>query len=152
MPRQSKAKKFTIGEFVTDPQQVIDAAKSGRWIWFGTDRYARVYSATWISNMNFGCVMNYIARKQLSFAVRNPEFPYVFKARFMEAIPSVSKNSEWWATCSEIPSARISEITKDSVINSACIAAMQHVGGDAKVHVVFEVPEHKTAAVKLLAP
>lgn len=150
MSRNPKPKKFTIGAFITSPQEVIDAVKSGRWIWFGTDRYARVYAASWIANMNFACVMNYIARKQLAFAVRNPEFPYVFRARLMEShVPD--KSSEWWVTCSEIPSAKIREITKSSAINAACHAAAVHVGGDARVQVVFEVPEkEKTEAVKLV--
>ncbi len=150
MPRNKKSPKFTIGPFIASPDVVVESAKTGKWIWFGTDRHARVYAATWIVNMNFGCVMNYIARKQLAVAMRNPECPYVFRARFMEAIPSISEMSEWWVTCSEIPSAQLRAATRDAAVEAACYAAAQHVGGDAKVHVIFEVPATKTRIPALL--
>lgn len=152
MPRNPKAPKFTVGAIIESPHVVITFANTGKWIWFGTDRHARVYSAQWIANMNFGCVMNYIARKQLAVAIRNPDYPYVFKAKFMEAVPGIDKQSEWWVTCSEIPDAKLCAATRDAAVDAACFAAVHYVRHDARVHVIFEVPEVSVRTLALLAP
>ncbi len=143
--------KFSVGGFITSPQEVIDAAASGKWLYLGTDRHARVYHPAWIANMNFSCVMSYVARKQLAFAKRNPEYPWVFRAQLMEShVPDIT--SEWWVTCTEIPNCKIVAITKHAVCREAEEIASKHAGYPARVQVRFEMPEAATRPVALLAP
>ncbi len=137
--------KFTVGEFVTDPQQVVAAVKSGKWLYFGTADSARVYAASWILNMNFGCVMSYVAQKQLAFAHRNSEYPYVWTAKWWprEAHDYTHANPGLWeARCSEVPGRTIEAPTKDVLAVECEKAVIEHTGRRSpRVQVRFEMPQ-----------
>jgi len=145
MPFQSRTsyrreRKFSPGNLITDPEQIIAAIRTGRWIWFGSAVDGRAYIAGWIGNFQFSHTMSLIAGQRLRFANRAKDYPYVFVAEYM-ASHTPEHSSEWWATCSEIPSARIREITKDAVCSEAEKAAVEHTGmRDPRVQVIFKAP------------
>ncbi len=150
MPLSRTSPKFTPGNVLTNPEQIIAAIKAGRWLWFGDKLKSRAYAAGWIGNFQFSHVMGCIERGWLRYAVRNPDHPYVFVAEFMQStVPE--KSSEWWATCSEIPSAKIREITKDAVCSEAEKRAVEHTGQrNPRVQVTFKSPERAAGPVALL--
>lgn len=147
--RRSAGRKFTPGYVIDSVDMLMLAREQGRWIFFGSLTSSRAYHASWIVNMNFGCVRSYINGGLLRVAVRNPEYPYVFKAEFMESyVPDVS--SEWWATCTELPMVRIRAFTKEAVIAEAGEACTKHVGDGTKFTVQFEKLETHVATAPLL--
>lgn len=144
--------KFSVGEYLTDPQQVLAAVKSGKWLYFGHQK-ARAYAASWIANMNFSCVMSYIAHKQLAFALRNDEYPYIFIATWYGREPwdADAKQGEWSARCSEVPGAHIVELTKDAVARECEKAVIECTGKRTiRVQVRFELPEPSNVPIALI--
>jgi len=87
--------KFKPGKVIESPYSIVNATKQGQWLYFGH----RVYHPAWISNYNFGCVMSYLARNEIRVAIRNPEYPYVFKAK----VRGADEAAGWFASCTEIP-------------------------------------------------
>lgn len=147
--------KFSIGTPLTEPTQVLSAVLAGRWLYFGKPPHVRAYHATWIVNMNFSCVMSYIHNGRLHFAHRNDEYPYVFKATWFGREPwdVDAKQGEWCATCSEVPHARIVELTKDTVAREAEKAVIECTGKRiVRVQIRFQLPETTNAPVALLRP
>ena len=146
--------KFTLGTSLTDPQQVVDACKSGNWLYFGAPPYRRrVYHPAWIGNMNFSCVMAYVRSGQLAYALRNPEYPYVFVAKWMGREPwdKDEKQGEWFATCTELPLVRITAFTKDSVCSESEKAAVEATGQrQPRIKVRFELKEENKTPIALL--
>ena len=145
--------KFSLGAVLTDPQQVIDACKAGKWLYFGAPPYRRAYHPSWIGNMNFSCVMAYVRGGQLAFTSRNPEYPYVFKAKWIGREPwdPDDKQGEWWTTCSEIPSARITEFTKDAVVREVEKAVVEATGlRNPRIQVSFELEAKPEKPIALL--
>lgn len=153
--RRAHSRKFTPGDVIDSVDMLLLARDKGRWIFFGSLAPShfwtrpRAYHPSWIVNMNFGCVMSYIKDGLLHLAVRNPEYPYVFKAEFMESRVS-DVTSEWWVTCSELPMVRITTFTKEAAIMEAGNACGQHVGQGTKFTVQFEKTEVHVAAAPLL--
>ncbi len=147
-------RKFTPGPAIESVDMLLAARDAGRWIFFGSNSVPnwgkpRVYHPQWICNMNFNCVCSYIKHGVLRLASRNAQYPYVFKAEFMQAhVPEVS--SEWWVTCSEIPAVRIVEITKEAVIASVADAMLKHGVSDSRFTVQFGAPETYVAPAPLL--
>ena len=152
--RRTHSRKFTPGDVIDSVDMLLLARDKGRWIFFGSISVPnrgkpRVYHPQWICNMNFSCVCSYIKHGVLRLAVRNPEYPYVFKAEFMEShVPDVT--SEWWVTCSELPMVRFTTFTKEAAIMEAGNACGQHDGQGTKFTVQFEKPEVHVAAAPLL--
>lgn len=146
--------KFTPGPVIESVDMLLAARDVGRWIFFGSRTAQnwgrpRVYHPQWICNMNFNCVCSYIKHGVLHLATRNAEYPYVFKAEFMESrMPE--RSSEWWVTCSELPMVRINEFTKEAVISAAEEAVRIHVGGGAKLAIQFGAPEMHVSTAPLL--
>lgn len=150
-----RSRKFEPGEPITSTNMLLWAAKQGRWIFFGTHPAGRrslgfrAYHASWILNMNFSCVCSYIEGGMLRLANRNREYPYVFKAEFMESMtPDVQ--SEWWATCSEIPAAKIRAFTREALVRDCEQACRVHGLETFRFRVQFITPLETREAVKLI--
>jgi len=144
--RYKAKRKLSKGPLVSFPRQLIDLAAAGGWVFFGD----KAYSGQWIVNMNFGCVMSYLRHGALRKAIRNPEYPYVFKATFFEAV-APEGHGEWYVTCSEVPEAKIICYTKESAIEQAVAAAKRKSGNqEVKVQVTFIVPESELKPALLL--
>lgn len=149
--------KFSPGPVIKSVDELLLARDQGRWIYLGATEYQKVrlwgrpraYHPQWICNMSFNCVCSYIKNGVLHLANRNAEYPYVFKAVFMQSyLPEVS--SEWWATCSELPVMRIAEFTKEAVISAAKKAVRAHTGDDARFVIQFGAPKTYVSPVPLL--
>lgn len=150
--------KFTPGAVITSPQQVMDALKTGQWIYFGPSAKSavwfpgRVYHSAWIANMNFACVCGYVAHRQLRLANRNPEYPYVFKARYVE-YRTPEKSGEWSMTCSEIPGAYVTSLTKTAAAECCAEAVRKHTGRtDSRFQIHFISDTRDCTPQKLLGP
>lgn len=152
--RRVHSRKFTPGPVIDSVDMLLIARDKGRWIFFGSSTVPnwgrpRAYHPQWICNMNFNCVCSYIKHGVLRLATRNADYPYVFKAEFMEGhVPEM--RSEWWVTCSELPMVRFTTFTQEAAIAEAGEACVKHVGPGAKFTVQFEKPEVHIAAIPLL--
>jgi hypothetical protein len=149
----SHKRKFSPGAVIGTVAELLLAREQGRWIYFGS--YAqkmygrpRVYHPVWICNMQFGMVCGYIKAGVLRLAVRDADFPYIFKASSMSSdVPE--KSSEWWVTCSELPMVTIRAFTKDAVIAEAEDAVRKHVGPH-KFVIKWDAPETYAGIAKEL--
>lgn len=102
--------------------------------------------------MNFACVMSYIRNKDLFFAHRNDEYPYVWQAQWWEA-EGFADRGQWCARCTEVPWTIISELTKDAVAREAEKAVIEHTGQRiVRVQVRFGMPTVNEAPKALLLP
>jgi len=151
--RSSHKRKFSPGTPIESVERLLLAREQGQWIYFGSYAHKmygkpRVYHPVWICNMQFGTVCGYIKAGVLRLAVRNEEFPYVFKAHSWTCA-APDKSTEWWATCSEIPAVSIKAFTKEAVIAEAEQAVRKHAGPH-KFIINWDAPEAYYGTVKEL--
>jgi len=152
--RSSQKRKFSPGAPIESVERLLLAREQGQWIYFGSYAHKmygkpRVYHPVWICNMQFGMVCGYIKSGVLRLAVRDADFPYVFKAHNMQSyVPE--KNSEWWVTCSELPMVNIKAFTKEAVIADVEEAVRKHVGPLHKIVIQWDAPETYAGTVPAL--
>lgn len=141
-----KARKYTRGVVIQTSGELMACANNGTWVYFGD----KVYHPTWIINMNFSCVCNYIKNGQLCIAHRNKEWPYIFVAKdCMDEVPE--RESRWWISCSEIPNWHQTEISKDAVIAECEKAAIEKSGlRNPRIQVRFEREAYNNKPVALI--
>jgi hypothetical protein len=115
-------RKFSYGPRVETLHEVIDAARRGKWLYVGSvPKHPSI-----VVNMSLTTVAGMIERKALRHTVRDPSFPYIFKATWMEAEQFANVPSVFWVSCSEIPATRnpYIEVAKKEDIEAACKSAV----------------------------
>ena len=147
--------KFSPGDVIRTPEDLLLAAGAGRWIYINESMQpwhtGRAFHASWILNQNFSCVMARLKAGRYRLAVRRADAPYRFKAEWMEYNGPDAGKGEWWTRCSELPAFEYMGFTKEAVL-IACQKALPP--GCTKFEVNFRTNEHEitTQPVRLLAP